>query len=99
MKDLHLATLFTDVLEDHRKGLVPETGRFEIEVYVNEKAMLKSGDPRGYAFKEIGIHLQQAILDTTVPKEFWYAKFPAKVCRAFNLPGGVSFDPNKVFRG
>lgn len=81
-----IATLFTDILEHRSPGTPTEGGRYELEVRVKKDEMLKSGGPREFCFRQIGLHLGQAIQDTGVPREYWYAKFPEAIQKEFNLP-------------
>ena len=83
---LHLATLVTQPIEMRAPGEPTEGGVFEVEVWVDELAMRKSGAPQTYFFRELGVHLAQAILDTGVQREYWWAQFTTKARTMFNLP-------------
>lgn len=83
---LHMATLYTDVLEMRAPGAPTEGGSFEVEVFVDELAMKKSGSPKEYFFRELAVHLAQAMMDTKVPREFWWVRFANAARIKFNLP-------------
>lgn len=83
---LHMATLYTDLLELRALGTPTEGGNFEVEVLVDELAMKKSGSPKEFFFRELAIHLAQAMMDTSVPREFWWVRFTNTARIKFNLP-------------
>ena len=86
-----LCHLRTNIIEIRSPIEPTEGGYFEVAVHIDEGTAKESRDPRGYCFKEIAIHLKQAIIDTTVPKEHWVAEFPKTVQKMFNLPERVPF--------
>lgn len=81
-----VATLFTNPLEKQEFNEPIEGGRFEVEVILSRADISKSGAPRDFIFKEIAIHLAQAIVDTSVPRQYWNAKFPKSMRKEFGLP-------------
>ena len=83
---LHMATLTTRPLEIQLPKTPAEGGVFEVEVWVDELTMRKSGAPQTYFFREMALHLAQAMLDTGVPAEYWYAEFKTDALIRFNLP-------------
>lgn len=86
MKILHMATLYTDVLE-MRSPLGPtEGGQMTLEVEVNEMSMKHSGDPQRYFFRELALHLAQGIVDTGIERQYWYVVFTHEARTRFNLP-------------
>ena len=89
---LHLATLVTQPLETQVPGQPAEGGVFEIEVWVDDLALRKSGAPKTYFFRELAVHLQQAMLDTGVPREYWWAQFTQDAQIMFNLPAVVNME-------
>ena len=65
----HFGTLRTVILEQgdtkQRQG-----GVFEMPVALDWSQMIYF-DPKKWAFRELGIHLAQAIQDTGVSREYW----------------------------
>lgn len=89
---LHLATLSTQVVETRKLGEPLEGGVFEVEVYVDDLALRKSGSPKEFFFRELAIHLAQAMKDTGVPREYWWCKFSQDAQIMFNLPEIVNME-------
>lgn len=81
-----LATLYTDVVEIREPNTPTEGGQFEMPVIIDTDRFRKEASPRTWFFREIGIHLAQAIADTDVPREFWWIEFSDLAQREFNLP-------------
>ena len=81
-----LATLYTEVVEIREPNTPTEGGQFEAEVEVDLAQMRASRDPKRYFFRKIGMMLGQAILSTTVPKQFWWCEFTPEAQKMFNLP-------------
>jgi len=81
-----LALLFTPPIEKHEPNTPAELGEFNMPVEIDRAVMKNSGSPKEYFFKEIAVHLAQAMVTTGVPREYWYIKFPPEVQRMFNLP-------------
>ena len=59
------------IVEVHKPSERPEGGYAEMPVHVDDKSIADSGAPWSFVSKEIAIHLQQAILDTGMPRELW----------------------------
>ena len=67
MPRLHVATLYTDVIELRTPGEPTEGGQFEMQVFIDTDVLRRDPSPRTYFFREIGIHLRQAVVETEVP--------------------------------
>lgn len=78
--------LRTGVIEKHLPNLPAEGGQFEMKITIPEPEISASGSPWSFVSREIAIHLQQAILDTTVPREFWVFYPTTEIQRRFELP-------------
>lgn len=81
-----MATLYTDVVEMRAPGAPTEGGVFELEVLIDETEMRKSGAPQSFFFRELAMHLAQAMLDTGIPRQYWWAEFTNEARTRFNLP-------------
>lgn len=86
MNNLHMATLFSDVVEMRSPMGPTEGGQFEVPVNVDEIKMLNSGSPQSWFFRELALHLAQAMVDTGIAREYWYVKFTREARIRFNLP-------------
>ena len=84
-----LGKLFTAPLQDHDAG--GEIGQFEIDVDVERKIFLQSGDKPGLVKKQIAIHLGSSILSTGVPKEYWRFVMNDTVAKHTGLPESLNF--------
>ena len=80
---MYVGHLFTRPIEDHRIG---ETGDFELAITLPDKMFEESGDKFGLWKHTVAQHLASAILDTQVPKEYWFLRVPIVFQKAFNLP-------------
>lgn len=89
---LHMGTLSTQPLEIQTPGEPAEGGVFEVEVYIDDLTLRKSGAPKEYFFRELAIHLAQAMKDTGVPREYWWCKFSKDAQIMFNLPAVVNME-------
>lgn len=89
------ATLVTQPLELRTPGAPTEGGVFEVEVYLDDLKLRKSHAPKTWAFRELATHLAQAMLDTQVPREYWWAKFSTDAQIMFNLPELVNMENGK----
>jgi hypothetical protein len=83
---LHLATLYTEVVEIRSPTEPTEGGQFELELQIDTDLMRKEPSPRTYFFRQIGFALASAIRETTVPHEYWWVEFEPQARQMFNLP-------------
>lgn len=79
----YVGHLFTKSLEDHE---AKETGSFELALNIPDRIFEESGDKFALWKHTVAQHLASAILDTEVPKEYWYIRVPITFQTAFNLP-------------
>ena len=84
-----LGKLFTAPLQDHDAG--GEIGQFEIDVDVERKMFLQSGDKPGLVKRQIALHLGSSIHTTGVPKEYWRFVMDEKVSKHTGLPESLNF--------
>ena len=85
MPKLLFATLYTDIVELRTPGEPTEGGTFEMPVEIDTDVLRKEPSPKTYFFREIGIHLSQATLETGIPREYWNISFEPIARREFNL--------------
>lgn len=78
--------LRTGVIEKQEPNSPLEGGFFEIEIRVPKPDIEASGAPWSFVAKEIGVHLAQAMQDTTVPRNFWMFYPTTEAQKMFNLP-------------
>jgi hypothetical protein len=83
---LLFARLYTEVIELREPNAPTEGGQFDMEVMIDTDVLRRDPSPRTYFFREIGIHLAQAVSDTGVPHEHWWAEFEPIARREWNLP-------------
>lgn len=89
---MYIGHLFTKYIEDHD---AKETGSFELAINIPDKMFNESGDKFGLWKHTVAQHLASAILDTKVPKEYWYIRVPIAFQGAFNLPEVLPLDIKK----
>lgn len=86
MPKLTLAMLYTEVIELRQPTAPTEGGQFTMPVEIDTDLIRKDPSPRTYFFREIGIHLLQAVTDSEVPHEYWWVEFSSEARQWFNLP-------------
>jgi hypothetical protein len=84
-------TLRTQELELRTPGEPTEIGDFYREVEIARPTLTMSHSPKQRLYVEIGNALRQAIIATTVPKEYWLVDLDADLQRMFNLPPTIPF--------
>ena len=68
-----------------------EIGQFEIDVDVERKMFLQSGDKPGLVKRQIALHLGSSIHTTGVPREYWRFVMDEKVSKHTGLPESLNF--------
>ncbi|TXH48640.1 MAG: hypothetical protein E6Q97_24365 [Desulfurellales bacterium] len=89
---LHLATLSTQVVEMRTPETPLEGGVFEVEIFVDDVDLRKSRAPKEFFFRELAIHLAQAMMDTGIQREYWWCRFSKDAQIMFNLPEVVNME-------
>lgn len=88
IESIHIATLFTRVLEDHE---TKEGGNFTLDVNIPISGFMASTAKQLYVQHEISRHLASAILDTQVPVEYWMCNINPEYAAKLNLPPQMAF--------
>ena len=86
MPKLLFATLYTDIVELRLPNTPTEGGQFTMSVEIDTDFLRRDPSPRTYFFREVGIHLRQAVIETEVPHEYWWAEFEPIARKEWNLP-------------
>ncbi len=85
-----LGTLLTRRLQD-KSLLTKPVGQFELEVNVEDQVWDKSKDKAGLLKHYIAQYLASAVIDSTVPTEYWGFAPTPEVRLNFNLPELIAF--------
>lgn len=84
-----VGTLRTRILEKREPFSKTEGGFFEVEVYLDEALMQRSGDVKDYVYKKISVNLANAVRHTTVPVEYWTFEFSERMIQRYKFPEAV----------
>lgn len=82
---MFIGHLRSRIVEIHKPKLPAEGGYMEMPIHVENTAIERSGAPWSFVSREIAVHLQQAILDTGIPREMWIFQPSDEAKKAFNL--------------
>jgi hypothetical protein len=85
---MHVATLYTDILQDPDNL---EIGNFHIEVLVDKRMFLESGDKPGMLKSTIARYLASSIMHTQVPMDYWRCNMNPEISRHTGIPAAFSF--------